>query len=198
MVKVHEGSFPKPQETKALLPKIWHIYPYKRVSDEYFCRESFKVQKKVKEMDENPMQTQKKQIENALFNKNKGSSGIKIPILKGRIGASKKNDEGEQIKKKPVQEKIPDLQNDICNICISNQSNIVLETCGHTSLCQDCVSRMIKKHRDKDGHPTANLTCPFCQGKAKRVLKYKRFVFENPKQKNEDNDDLKEFYGDED
>ena len=95
-------------------------------------------------------------------------------------------------------EEIPDPDNDICNICISNQSNIVLETCGHTSLCQECISRIVKKRRDQDGNPTAKLKCPYCQGKVQRVLKLKRHLFKQPEVKEnvEEEEELNEFYGD--
>ena len=65
--------------------------------------------------------------------------------------------------KNEVKEDIPDLENDICSICICNQNEAVLEECGHTSVCIECVSKIIKKSRDRDGNLVCKLKCPFCQ-----------------------------------
>jgi hypothetical protein len=97
-----------------------------------------------------------------------------------------KVDKKEENKRpEPPQEDIPDLENDICNICVCNQNNIVLEPCGHTSICQDCVSRIIKKTRDQEGNLIASLKCPYCQGKVDKILKLKRHLFDTTPEKEE-------------
>lgn len=213
MVKVHEGSFPKPTEIIKFVPKMKSIYSYKRISTQFFSRVNIVEKNKFEEkrLKKDKEEQEKQAITDAIFGG--PPTNIQIPILKGRSGGAASMKDGKtengldssKVKKEPQQEDIPDLENDICNICICNPNQIVLEACGHTSFCQECVSRMIKKRRDKDGNPTAKLKCPFCQQKVKRVLRVRRQIFEQestPKQETEKNkeeleqEELNEFYGD--
>lgn len=50
------------------------------------------------------------------------------------------------------------MSSDCCIICFENESNTVLEPCGHDSCCSDCIKKI----------PT--LQCPLCREKIERVM----------------------------
>lgn len=49
---------------------------------------------------------------------------------------------------------------DWCIVCFENPCNTTLEPCGHSNLCDECVSRLAKRR------------CPTCRARAKRVRLY--------------------------
>lgn len=182
MVKVSEGTYPKPQNIAKNISMMKRLYNYERISTQFFSRTE--MNKIVAETD---------------LKKDRSSDD--------KLGNTKtdqtKNLADDQ------KEKIPDLEEDLCSICCTNVTEIVLESCGHTSFCLDCIRRTTRTTVDPiNSKQKVFLNCPYCQCDVHMVLKIKRHIFDECKDEPKNNkkvdslpaiqekdDELNEFYG---
>lgn len=73
----------------------------------------------------------------------------------------------EKFKKESALGKLS-VEDRVCKICYTNESNCIVENCGHAGMCEECVKVIIRERKDK-------FSCIMCRTLVKKILvvKYK-------------------------